>query len=246
MSATVHAERLEEGIVEVRIDDAEAQNRLSDRLCRELMAALAELRSDPTLKVVLLSGRPDVFCGGATLEALQSVSTGAVDVLDLLLPEQMLAFPVPIVGAITGHAVGGGFVLALCCDVMIAAETSRYGVNFTSLGFTPGMGATALLPALVGHHHAMEMMLTAKLYRGAELRERGLFNRVVPAAEVQAEALDLARRMAEKPGTCSSWSRARSPSRGAAPCKRACGASTSCTRSASRTRTRRASSPRTT
>jgi polyketide biosynthesis enoyl-CoA hydratase PksI len=199
MSAIIRTEHIEDGIVEVRIDDEAMHNRLSDRLCRDLMAAFAELRADPSLKAVLLTGRPDVFCGGATQDALESVSTGAVDVLDLLLPEQMLAFPVPIVGAIAGHAVGGGLVLALCCDVMIASETSRYGVNFTNMGFTPGMGATALLPAIVGYHHAIEMMLTAKLYRGAELRERGLFNQVVPAADVHATALDIARRMAEKP-----------------------------------------------
>jgi polyketide biosynthesis enoyl-CoA hydratase PksI len=199
MTTTIRVEHLEDGLVEVRIDDEAAHNRLSDRLCRELMATLAQLRDDQTLRAVLLSGRPDVFCGGATQEALQSVSTGAVDVLDLRLPDQMLAFPVPIVGAIAGHAVGGGLVLALCCDVIVASETSRYGVNFTDLGFTPGMGTTALLPPLVGYHQALEMMLTAKLYRGVELRDGGLFNYVVPAADVHPTALDLARRMADKP-----------------------------------------------
>ncbi|AKT38860.1 polyketide synthase [Chondromyces crocatus] len=199
MSRAVHVEHLEEGIIEIRMDDREAQNRLSEPLCRELMTALAELKSDPALRVLLLSGQRDVFCGGATLDALQSVQTGAVDVLDLKLPEQMLAFPVPIVAALEGHAVGGGMVLALCCDVLVAAETSRYSFNFTSMGFTPGMGTTALLPALIGHHQAMEMMLTARYYRGAELRGRGLFNRVVSVDEVRGTALDLAQQMADKP-----------------------------------------------
>jgi polyketide biosynthesis enoyl-CoA hydratase PksI len=195
----VRVERIEEGVVEVRLDDAANQNRLTEPLCRKLMDALSSLQSDRNVKVVLLSGRPDVFCGGATQEALASVSSGKVNALDLLLPTQMLAFPVPIVGALTGHAVGGGFAIALCCDLMVASETSRYGANFTDLGFTPGMGVTALLPALIGHHLAMEMMATARLYRGAELRDRALFNRVVPSNEVYAVALDIARRIAEKP-----------------------------------------------
>ncbi|WP_437786870.1 polyketide synthase [Sorangium sp. So ce1097] len=199
MKRTVRVERLQEGVIELRMDAPEEQNRLSELLCRELMAALSELKAEPALKVLLLSGGKDVFCGGATFNALQGVSSGPAAVLDLLLPDMMLAFPVPIVGALEGHAVGGGLALALCCDVLVAAETSRYGVNFTDLGFTPGMGTTTLLPAAVGHHFAMEMMLTAKYYRGAELRGRGLFNHVVPAGEVRGVALDTAVRMAEKP-----------------------------------------------
>lgn len=195
----VRVERIEEGLAEVRLDDGAHQNRLTEPLCRKLIDALASLRADRDVKAVLLSGRPDVFCGGATQEALAIVSSGEVNALDLALPAQMLSFPVPIVGALAGHAVGGGFAIALCCDVMVASETSRYGANFTDLGFTPGMGVTALLPALIGHHHAMEMMATARLYRGAELRERALFNRVVPSNEVHPVALDIARRIAEKP-----------------------------------------------
>lgn len=90
-------------------------------------------------------------------------------------------------------------MLALCCDILVASESSRYGVNFTNMGFTPGMGTTSLLPALVGHHFASEMMLTGKLYKGRELKGRGLFNYVVPAEEVLDVSLDIARRIAEKP-----------------------------------------------
>lgn len=199
MSRLVTIQALDEGVIELHMDDAEAHNRLSEPLCHALMAGLSEIAGRSEARVVLLSGRADVFCGGATLEALESVSTGAVDVLDLHLPDQMLGFPLPIVGALEGHAVGGGLTLALCCDVLVAAATSRYGFNFTDMGFTPGMGTTALLPLLVGHHRAMEMMLSARFYRGAELEGVGLFNRVVPAADVRATALDIALQMADKP-----------------------------------------------
>jgi polyketide biosynthesis enoyl-CoA hydratase PksI len=181
------------------IDDVENGNRLSERLCDEFTGALADLAKDPALRVLILSGTPKVFCAGATLESLRRIAGGEVDVKDLTIARRILEFPVPVVGAIEGHAVGGGLLMAACCDITVASETSRYGLNFTDLGFTPGMGATALLPALVGPQFAAEMMMTAKFYKGRELKHRGLFTHIVPAAEVMPLALDLAARIAAKP-----------------------------------------------
>ena len=91
-------------------------------------------------------------------------------------------------------------MLALtACDVIVAAEESRYGVNFVELGFAPGFGASELLPWLAGPALAAEMLLTGHLYRGRELRDRGLFADVMPQAQVRAAALDTARRMAAAP-----------------------------------------------
>lgn len=199
MADPIVVSQIEEGIAQLTLDDPANENRLSEALCAGLMQALAELAQDRALRVLLLAGRPEVFCAGATLETLRAVATGQSLVRDLQLPERMLAFPVPIVGALQGHAVGGGLMLALCCDLLVAAEGARYGVNFTTLGFTPGMGTTGLIPALAGHFFASEMILTGKLYKGRELRQRGLFNDVLPAAQVYERALDLARQIAEKP-----------------------------------------------
>ncbi len=199
MAEIIRITDLGSGISRLGMDDPAEENRLSDRMCRELLAALDALSADPALKVVVLTGRSDVFCAGGTLEMLRQIASGEVAARDLLLPERLLAFPLPIVGALEGHAVGGGLTLALCCDVLVAAEEKRYGANFASMGFTPGMGTTALLPALVGHQLASEMMLTSAFYKGRELRGRSLFNHVVPGREVLDRAVDLARRMAEKP-----------------------------------------------
>jgi polyketide biosynthesis enoyl-CoA hydratase PksI len=148
----------------------------------------------------LLEGLRDVFCAGASLDFLRRLSRGEADESSWWsLPEIFLSFPMPIIGSVTGHAVGGGLLVALYCDMVVAAEESRYGFNFIDLGFTPGMGATTLLPALVGTHFANEMLLTGKLYRGRELRERSVFNRVVPAAQVDGVVLDIARSLALKP-----------------------------------------------
>jgi polyketide biosynthesis enoyl-CoA hydratase PksI len=199
--ANVFVTHLEEGIFQLQMDAPETNNQLNAELIQALMSALTTLSTDSTLKVLIFKGRKDIFCAGGTLEMLKGLSSGQTSVKDLLQPlvGQIFGFPVPIIGALEGHALGGGLMLALFCDILVAAENSRYGANFTSLGFTPGMGATSLLPALVGHHFASEMLFSAKLYKGRELKGRGLFNHVVPADDVMDVALDIALRIAEKP-----------------------------------------------
>jgi len=187
------------GLVGLQLDDASHRNRLSEPLVRELEAALDKAAARTETRVVLLTGRPDVFCAGATREALDLVARGEIEVRDVRIAKQLLAFPLPVFAALEGHAVGGGLALALCCDLVVAASGSRYGVNFTDLGFTPGMGTTVLLPALAGHQLAAEMMFSAKYYRGRELAGRGLFAHVVPAPEVEPLARDLALRVVDKP-----------------------------------------------
>jgi polyketide biosynthesis enoyl-CoA hydratase PksI len=199
MSGLVTTLRLETDISLLRLDDAGHDNRLTLELCADWISALEELAKDRTIKVLIISGAPNIFCAGASLESLKKVSAGEVQVVDLQLPDRLLSFPVPVVAALEGHAVGGGLIAALCCDLVVAAKGRRYGVNFTRLGFVPGMGTMQLLPAMVGHQLAAEMILTGRSYKGEELERRGLFNYVVPSSDVYPLALDLARQLAEKP-----------------------------------------------
>lgn len=192
-------ERLEEGIYCLRMDDPVLENRLTDSIVDGLVASLRELATEPTLRVLLVCGHAEVFCAGGTAELLREVAQGQRVVKDLLLPDLMLSFPMPIIGVLEGHAIGGGLALALCCDITIAAIESRYSANFANMGFTPGMGTMGLLPALVGHGFALEMAATGKYYKGRELVGRGLFTHIESRAEVMNTALDIARRMAEKP-----------------------------------------------
>jgi polyketide biosynthesis enoyl-CoA hydratase PksI len=197
--AKITKSEVSEGVLMIRLDDAQSQNRLSESLCEELLAALAEVQAEPRLKVLLLAGRRESFCGGASIDTLRQLVAGEREVKDLALPDRLLGFPVPIVAALEGPAVGGGLMVALCCDVLVASRSSRYGVNFADLGFAPGMGTMALLPAAVGHHLASEMILTAKFWTGGELANRGLFNHVVETAQVFEHASRIAERMADKP-----------------------------------------------
>lgn len=199
MSNLVQVTRVEDGVVRVHLDDVSQQNRMTDTLIVELMEALGGVALDETARVVLLTGRKDVFCGGGARELLQAVVDGNHHVKDLALPAQMLELPVPIIGVMEGHAVGAGLALGLCCDLTVASRSSRYGLNFNSLGFTPGMGVTGLVPPLAGHGFATEMMMTARFFKGHELSGHGLFTHVVPADEVMPVSVDLAHRIARKP-----------------------------------------------
>ncbi|MEV0330423.1 polyketide synthase [Micromonospora echinospora] len=188
------------GIVRVAICDPERENRLSYDLVDQLMATLDKLAGDESVKVLLITGTREIWCAGGTLQMLKEMASGVYDERRLLaLSDRLLSFPVPVIGALEGHAVGGGLALALCCDLTVAAENRRYAVNSASMGFTPAMGLSVLLPAAVGHHVAAEMIFTGKYYKGRELADRRLFNAVVPADEVLAHATDLAEQIAEKP-----------------------------------------------
>jgi 4-carboxy-3-alkylbut-2-enoyl-[acp] decarboxylase len=192
--------RSEAPIARLTLSVAESQNRLDAAMVRGIVQHLDQLRRDRELRALILAGAPDVFCAGASLDSLKALATGEADERDLFaLPEALLAFPVPIVAALQGHAVGGGLALALYCDLVVAAEGARYGFNFSQIGITPGMGMTRLLPLLVGDMLAGEMLLTGRHFQGRELRGRGLFNYVVPAEEVDDRAQDLARQFALQP-----------------------------------------------
>lgn len=200
MSTVLNVTTLEAGIAQMAICDPERENRLSHELVDEMTTALTTLAPDASVKVLLVTGDQEVWCAGGTLRMLKEMASGKFDERRLLaLCELLLNFPVPVVGALEGHAVGGGLALALCCDILVAADNRRYAVNSANMGFIPAMGLTMLLPAAVGHHFASEMIFTGKFYKGRELADRRLFNAVVPGAEVLDKALDLAQRIAEKP-----------------------------------------------
>ena len=94
----------------------------------------------------------------------------------------LLDIEVPVIGALNGHAVGGGFGLALVCDLRVGALEAKYGANFAKLGLAPGMAISYLLPRLVGMARANELLFTGRLVDGAEAERLGILNRAVPAA----------------------------------------------------------------
>ena len=191
--------RLEDsGIVYLKMNDHQQKNIFSDEFIEELLNGLDKVEQmNP--KVLVLQGLPDVFSGGADKLNLIDLCDGKVHVKDLLISERLVGTSFPIIAAMEGHAIGGGFVMALCCDIILAARESRYGAVFMLLGFTPGMGCTTLLSELVGPFIANEMMFTGKRFKGSELAQKSTnINYILPRDQIMPKATDLALQISEK------------------------------------------------
>ncbi len=189
----------DDGVAHLRMQDKANQNVFSDDFIRELIESLDWLAQNEQVKVLILSGLPEVFSSGADKQNLLDLCAGKIHVKDLLISERLLEMPFPVIAAMDGHAVGGGFIMAVCSDLVIAASESRYGVVFMSLGFTPGMGCTKLLAELVGPYIANEMMYTGKCFKGRELAEKGTnINYILPKAEVMPQAENIGLQISEK------------------------------------------------
>jgi polyketide biosynthesis enoyl-CoA hydratase PksI len=159
--------------------------------------ALADLPKDA--RCVVLTGGRDVFNSGATRAGLIDCEQPITEYVGEI-PRLLVGMPVPTVAAMAGHAVGGGLLLGLWCEVAVLAEDRLYGANFMSLGFTPGMGATTALESAFGAMLAREMLYTGKLLTGAELRRRGApLPYVMPRAAVEERAFELAAEIAAVP-----------------------------------------------
>jgi polyketide biosynthesis enoyl-CoA hydratase PksI len=169
---------------------------------QELAGALAEAVADPASRVILLEGGRTYFSAGGTRQLL--VGEGAQDLVPAFvaeLPRVLLDVELPMIAVAAGHAVGGGFAMTLCCDIILLAEESLYGANFVSLGFTPGMGSTVLLAEAVGEPLAREMLFTGRLMKGREIAHAGgpLAHAVYPRAQIRERALQIAGEIAEVP-----------------------------------------------
>jgi polyketide biosynthesis enoyl-CoA hydratase PksI len=183
-------------VATIRMCDTARHNALTHALVDGLWAAFAEVQR--TAHAIVLAGLPDAFSSGAAREVLDDLVTGRRETGELLLPRVMLDCPVPCISAMAGYAIGGGFALGMAADIVVMGAESRYQLNFMDLGFTPGMGATALLEHALTPAVAHELMFTCEARRGRELARSGV-NHVVAAADVESRAQSLATRIADKP-----------------------------------------------
>jgi polyketide biosynthesis enoyl-CoA hydratase PksI len=195
----VEVREVRPGILEIKMQDRANKNTFSLELAEGLIEAFKSSASQPQYKVVVLTGYDSYFASGGTKEGLLFLSAGKGKFTDTDLYSLALNCPVPVIGAMQGHGIGGGFVLGMFADFPILSRESIYTTNFMKYGFTPGMGATFILPRKLGIGLAEEMMIVARTYRGEELQKRGIPFPVLPRAEVMEYALELAATIAEKP-----------------------------------------------
>src|SRR3982750_2755098 len=162
-------------------------NALNDTLMDELGAALLAFDADDAIGCIVLTGGEKVFAAGADIQAMAPY--GFVDAYTKGLIsrnwETMRQVRKPVIAAVAGFALGGGCEVAMMCDIVIAADSARFGQPEIKLGIIPGAGGTQRLPRAVGKAKAMDLVLTARMMDAAEAERAGLVSRVVPAAELQ-------------------------------------------------------------
>lgn len=176
-------------IVVITLDRPEARNALDPATDEELRKAFTAFKADETQWVAVLCGSGDHFCAGADLKARKGGHRSRT-------PEGGITREFwttkPIVAALQGAVYGGGLELALCADVRVADETARLGQLEVRWGIMPGAGATQRLPRLVGLGVALELVITGEPIDADRALQAGLVNRVVPAGQARAAAIELA------------------------------------------------------
>jgi enoyl-CoA hydratase len=184
-------------IATVTLNRPEKLNALNNEVLQELERIFADLEQDPEVGVVILTGAGEkAFVAGADIAELKTLDTAGARVQALrgqAVFQRIESLPKPVIAAVNGFALGGGCELALACHIRIASETARFGLPEVSLGIIPGYGGTQRLARLVGKGVALDLILSGEMAPAADALRMGLVSRVVPAADLQATALKLAK-----------------------------------------------------
>ncbi|MDE2181694.1 MAG: enoyl-CoA hydratase [Alphaproteobacteria bacterium] len=184
----------------ITLNRPKALNALNSDLLEELAAALEHFDADDGVRAVVLTGSDRAFAAGADIKEMAPKSYMDMFRANLFaaVSDRMMAIRKPIIAAVAGYALGGGCELAMMCDFIISADTAKFGQPEITLGVMPGMGGSQRLTRFVGKSKAMDMCLTGRMMDAAEAERSGLVSRVVPAADLMAEAMKAAQKIAEQ------------------------------------------------
>ena len=186
----------------VTLNRPKALNALCDQLMTELGQAMAAFDADPAIGAIVLTGSEKAFAAGADIKEMKVRTYPDVYKEDFIGKrwEAVLTIQKPVIAAVAGFALGGGCELAMMCDMIIAADTAKFGQPEINLGIIPGAGGSQRLTRAVGKSKAMDMILTGRMMDAAEAERSNLVCRVVPAAELVAEALKMGEKIASLSG----------------------------------------------
>jgi enoyl-CoA hydratase len=182
----------------VTLNRPKAMNALSTPLMQELTKALDSFEADPEIGCVVITGSEKAFAAGADIKEMAPKQYMDVYLEDFITKdwERVTRCRKPVIAAVAGYALGGGCELAMMCDFILAADNAKFGQPEIALGIIPGAGGTQRLTRAVGKAKAMEMALTGRNMDAAEAERAGLVSRVIPLADLMAEALKVAEKIA--------------------------------------------------
>lgn len=194
---TLLVEARNDGVTLITLNRPQALNALNNQVLGELVAAVQAFDADPSQGCAILTGSEKAFAAGADIKEMQPQSFG-----DMYGDNYFAGWELftrtrkPVIAAVAGFALGGGCELAMMCDFILAADTAKFGQPEIKLGVAPGMGGSQRLTRAVGKAKAMDMCLTGRFMDAEEAERAGLVSRIVPAAELVAEALKVAAQIA--------------------------------------------------
>jgi len=183
----------------VTLNRPQALNALNAALISDLAAAIDEFEVDDAIGAIVLTGTDKAFAAGADIKEMVGKTYPQVYLDDFITQgwERVAHCRKPVVAAVAGFALGGGCEIAMMCDIIIAADTARFGQPEITLGTIPGAGGTQRLTRSIGKAKAMDLCLTGRTMDAEEAERAGLVSRIVPAADLLVEAVKVAQRISE-------------------------------------------------
>ena len=187
-----------DGVGVITLDRPQALNALCAALIDELAQALNAFEADDGIGCILLTGSEKAFAAGADIKEMQDKTFMQAYLEDFITKgwQRLAETRKPVIAAVAGYALGGGCEIAMMCDMIIAADTARFGQPEITLGTIPGSGGTQRLTRSVGKAKAMDLCLTGRMMDAEEAERAGLVARVVPAAKLMDEAMKVAAKVA--------------------------------------------------
>lgn len=191
---------IESSIGIVKLNRPKVLNAINRPMVTEIVTVLEEFDRNDEVKVMVLAGNGRAFAAGADIDEMAEATAIELELLNQFTEWDRLAWvKKPIIGAIQGFALGGGFELALCCDILFAAHDAEFGFPEISLGVMPGAGGTQRLTKLMGKSKAMEWLLTGDRMNAKEALHYGVINRAIPRELLMEETMNFAKKIAKQP-----------------------------------------------
>ncbi|MFN7953451.1 MAG: enoyl-CoA hydratase-related protein [bacterium] len=187
-----------DGIATLTLNRPEERNAMTPAMGEEVADACREASASAELRAMIVTGAGSAFAAGGKFDFIEEVTTLPAEQRRQRMKWFYRLFlavadvPVPTIAAINGHAIGAGLCFPLACDLRLAAQGAKLGLNFVTLGLHPGMGGSFLLPRLVGAARAADLILTGRLIDATEAREMGIVSEVLPAERLVERARELA------------------------------------------------------
>lgn len=192
--------KVEDYIGIIELNRPKQLNALNRQMMKEIVQVMERYDQDDTVRVILLKGKGRAFSAGADIDEMSNDDPIHLELLNQFKDwDRLSVIKKPIIGAVQGFVFGGGFELALSCDVLIAAEGTEFSFPEVNLGVMPGAGGTQRLTKLVGRTLALEWIWSAKRIQVEEAQSHGFVNRIVSGELLEEETLKFAKMIAEKP-----------------------------------------------